>query len=158
MSQQKTYWSRIWPSRFLGLADPAIPPQFPAGIFTSWQRPVVGNLDQAQIIVPSRAVANSGFLITAGQFLNGDAGRQLTLTITVGAGALAVSSNELDISIVEASGGSTAAAIITAFNAQFASGDFAVASALAGSSGTGKPASLTKVYATFPHMPPPVTV
>lgn len=150
---QQTF-SRIFPSRVWGLATPSLPPQY-SGLDASWEKPLMGQSSQAMIIVPNRSVANSGFQITAGQNVLGAEGRHLSLTITVGSGALAVSSNELDISVVEASGGSTATAIIAAINAQFSSGLFVVAAKTAGSTGAGKPAALPITYFTTPHFPAP---
>lgn len=149
-------FQRIWPSRVIGLAPPALPPEYAVGITPGpgWQKNPLNQASQAAVVVPSRAVANSGFQIQAGQDIPGPVGKSLSLTIVVGSGTLSVASNGMDITVTEASGGSTATAIIAAINAQFSS-LFCVASKIPGSSGAGKPAALAQTFFVVPYFPAP---
>jgi hypothetical protein len=80
--------------------------------------PLIGHANPAQLIVGMGA---AGFTIEAGSNVPGTLGKNMTLTISTGAGALAVTSNALDITVTLASGGSHASAVVTAINAAFPS-------------------------------------
>lgn len=159
MSQQSSYWSRIWPKRVFGLKSPTAPAYLSTNITPGmgWQdQAILGDNSQA-FLEWGTGTANAALIVTAGQFLPGAPGREMTLTVTTGSGALAVTSNGLDIAVVMASGGSTASAIITALNAQFPTG-FAQAALAPGSSGAGKPGNLSKTYFKTPAFPSPARV
>lgn len=106
--------------------------------------PLLGFLNLGYIQVGTNTSA-SGFLLQAGAWTEDLAGPAMTLTITTGAGALAVTSNGLDISVVQASGGSTAAAVVAAINAQF-SNNFCFATLNQGSAGGSNVANLAKTH------------
>lgn len=132
----KQIFSRVWPHREWSLESPSLPGQYS----NSWQKPLLGFVNQAMIQAGTGA---AGLVVTAGQQIPGPVGRNLTLTIATGAGALAVSSNGLDITVTLASGGSHASAVVAAINAQFSS-LFASAALLPGSAGGTNVAALSK--------------
>jgi hypothetical protein len=105
-------------------------------------KPLLGFTNQGYLQVGTKTSA-SGFLLNAGDAVPSEKSRFMTLTITTGAGALAVTSNGFDISVVQAAGGSTAAAVVAAINAQFSS-KFAFATLNQGSAGGSNVANLAK--------------
>ena len=122
---------RIYPYRTFGLR------QTPISSIANGRVPrLLGYVGQGTLKL---GTGTSSLTLLAGFWLPGGVGSELTITVTTGAGALAVSSNGLDVSVVQASGGSTAAAVATAINAQF-SPNFL--SAIPG--GTGALANYTK--------------
>jgi hypothetical protein len=139
-------FSRNWPFRVWGLPSPALPAQYA----NRNQDPILGFVNQAQITAGTGAAA---IILTAGQQIPGAAGKNMTLTINAASGSLTVSSNALDISITPASGGSHAAAVVAAINAQFPS-LFVVASLPPGSAGGTNVATLAKTNFTATQRAP----
>lgn len=119
------------------------------------QKPKLGFQNEAYLQVGLETSA-AGFFIQAGDWIPAEKGVNMTLTITTGAGALAVTSNGLDISVVQASGGSHASTVVTAINAQF-SANFVKATLNQGSAGGSNVANLTKTSFVasnrFPALP-----
>ena len=136
------FGGRIWPKRITGLSNGSLG-WIPAGETTENGHIdlLLGHCNPAYLKVGTSGA--NGFILTAGSWIPGKAGANLTLTITTGAGALAVTSNGLDISVVMASGASHAATIITAINAQFSS-SFVKAAALWGGAGGSNVSNLAK--------------
>jgi hypothetical protein len=100
--------SRAYSKRVFGLPEKSV---------NQSGKPLLGDYNQAELIVKS--AGGAGLLIfTAGYQVPGDVGRNLTLTIASGAGALAVSTNGFDITVTLASGGSTIAAVLAAVQTQ----------------------------------------
>jgi hypothetical protein len=119
------------------------------------QKPLLGFVQPAYLQV-GKQTSQAGFFIQAGGWLAANKGVNMTLTINTGAGALAVSSNGLDITVTLASGGSTAAAVVTAINAQFAA-NFVLATLNQGLAGSSNVAALTKtnfaIDSRYPAIP-----
>lgn len=105
-------------------------------------KPLLGFQNGGYLQVGTKTSA-AGFMFQAGRFLPAETGVNMSLTINAGAGALAVSSNGVDVTVTLASGGSTAAAVVAAINAQFVA-DFCVATLNQGSAGGSNVAALTK--------------
>jgi NADPH:quinone reductase-like Zn-dependent oxidoreductase len=132
-----TAFAKNWPTRIMGINKIA------TGTTNKINREL-GFTNQASLICGTGA---AGIVVTAGADVRGLAGGNMTVTITTGGGALAVTSNGLDIAIVQASGASHAAAVVTAFNAAIPAA-FATAALIAGSAGGTNMANLSKTYLT----------
>lgn len=102
---------RSYPFRIVGARQTSI-----NGVANGRTPKLLGFTDQASIKL---GTGTSALTLQAGAWLPGPAGGEMTITVTTGAGSLAVTSNGLDVSVVQASGGSTAQAVATAINAQF---------------------------------------
>ena len=120
------------------------------------QKPILGQVRGAYLTVGVVTTPATGFFIQAGDWVPAEKGRNLTLTIASGAGALAVTSNGFDITVTLASAGSTAAAVVAAINAQFNKG-FVLATLKQGSAGGSNVATLSKTNFTtdarYPALP-----
>lgn len=140
-------FSRVLPRRELGIEAPGQDAYTPAaGLNAGWKKVerALGFVAQAVLKAGTGAAA---IVVTAGPFMGPLSGRNMTLTIAAGSGALAVTSNGLDITVTLATGGSTAAAVVAAINSQFPAG-FVSAALPPGSAGGSNMAALSKTYFT----------
>ena len=106
------------------------------------QKPLIGFVQSAYLQVGTKTSA-AGFFIQMGDWIVAEKGLFATLTINAASGSLTVTSNGFDISVTPASGGSTAAAVVTAINAQF-NASFCKATLNQGSAGGSNVATLSK--------------
>ena len=129
---QSQFGGRQYPIRVLGGQYFGVSWKLASASQSSNKNLLLGFVNQAQYI--SVGVTAAKFIVTAGADFPGIMGENLSIAVSAASSTLLVSLVGTAITIRPASGGSTAAAVVTAFNAAIPAG-FAVAALVAGSAG-----------------------
>jgi hypothetical protein len=123
------FGGRVYPAQYLAglglslyLAKPATVSTYlrtfgQTGITAAPLNKLLNYTNPARYVSVGAAAAT--FIVTAGPDFPGLLGENLTITVSANSGALTISQVGCDITIQPAAGGSTAAAVVTAFNAFF---------------------------------------
>ena len=127
------FGGRQYPVRVLGGQYRAVSWKTASAKQSSNLNLILGFTNQA-LYVSAGATAATQFIVTAGPDFPGILGENLSITVSAASSTLLVSQVGEDITIRPASGGSTAAAVIAAFNAAIPA-NMAVAALINGSAG-----------------------